>query len=62
MSKSGFWGSPGGEIVDPNDSEDVMDSLKNIFEDYNNYSIRSKLYAKANKWDRKIDQYEKFLK
>ena len=50
------------ELVDPNDNKDVMDSLKNIFKDYNNYSIRSKLYAKANKWDRKIDQYEKFLK
>ena len=51
-----------GEIVDPNDNKDVMDSLKNIFKDYNNYSIRSKLFAKANKWDRKIDQYEKFIK
>ena len=51
-----------GAIVDPNNNKDVMDSLKNIFMDYNNYSIRSKLYAKANKWDRKIDQYEQFIK
>ena len=50
-----------GELVNPNDIKEVIGALKNIFMDYNNYSSRSKAYAIDNKWEIKINQYEKYL-
>ena len=50
-----------GELVNPNNSKEIMASLKNILKDYDNYSTRSKSYANNNKWDSKIDQYEKLI-
>ena len=50
-----------GELVNPNDKEEVMRSLKNIFMDYDNYSFRSRNYAINNKWETKMNQYEKYI-
>ena len=50
-----------GELVNPNNIKEVIGSLKNIFMDYDNYVTRSKSYASMNKWDTKINQYEKFI-
>ena len=51
-----------GVLVNPNNCKEVIDSLKTIFNNYDNYSICSKSYAMDNKWDRKINQYEKYIK
>ena len=51
-----------GLLVNPNNYKEVVDSLKNIFKDYGSYSICSRSYAKDNNWDRRIDQYEKYIK
>ena len=50
-----------GELVNPNNVEEVMESLKNIFMAYDDYSHRSKTYAIDNKWEKRLDQYEKYL-
>ena len=50
-----------GELVDPYNIKEVIESLKNIFMDYDNYSIRSKSYAMDNKWDTKMNHYEKCI-
>ncbi len=50
-----------GELVNPHNIEDVIGALKSIFVDYNNYSAQSKAYAIKNKWETKINQYEKYI-
>ena len=47
--------------MNPNNIEEVMTSLKNIFVDYDNYSSRSKNYAIDNRWETKMNQYEKYI-
>ena len=50
-----------GELVDPNNIEEVIRALKNIFMDYNKYFIQSKAHAIDNKWEKRLDQYEKYF-
>ena len=50
-----------GELVNPNNIEEVIAAIKNIFKDYNKYFLRSKAYAIDNKWDTKMNQYEKYF-
>jgi len=50
-----------GELVNPDNIEEVMGALKNIFKDYDKYFSRSKAYAIENKWEKKINQYEKYF-
>ena len=50
-----------GELVNPNNIEEVIGSLKNIFINYDNYAARSKSYAMHNDWNVKMSQYEKFI-
>ena len=50
-----------GELVNPNKSEEVIGALKNIFMNYDRYFSQSKAYAIDNKWETKINQYEKYF-
>ena len=50
-----------GELVNPNNLEEVIIALKNIFMDYDKYFSKSKAHAIDNKWERKLDQYEKYF-
>ena len=50
-----------GELVDPNNIEEVIRALKNIFRDYNKYYAQSKAHAVDNKWEKRLDQYEKYF-
>ena len=50
-----------GKLVDPENYKEIIESLKQILENYNHYSICSKSHAKKNMWESKIDQYEKLL-
>ena len=48
-----------GELVNPNNILEVMGALKNIFMDYDKYFSRSKAFAFDNRWETKMNQYEK---
>ncbi len=50
-----------GKLVNPNSVVEVMGALKNIFMDYNKYFSRSKAYAIDNRWETKMNHYEKYL-
>ena len=50
-----------GELVDPCNREEVIRALKNIFMDYNKYFTQSKAHAIDNKWEKRLDQYEKYF-
>ena len=50
-----------GELVNPNNYQEIIASLKNILKSYGNYAMYSKSYANENNWKSKIDQYEKFI-
>ncbi len=50
-----------GELVNPDNIVEVMGALKNIFMDYDKYYSRSKAYAIDNRWETKMNQYEKYI-
>lgn len=50
-----------GKLVDPENYMEIIESLKQIFTNYNHYSVQSKSHAKKYTWENKIDQYEKLL-
>ena len=50
-----------GELVNSNNIEEVIRALKNIFMDYDKYFSRSRAYAIDNKWETKMNHYEKYL-
>ena len=50
-----------GRLVNPGNLLEVMGALKNIFIDYDKYFSRSKAYAIENRWETKMNHYEKYL-
>ena len=50
-----------GELVNPDNIVEVLRALKNIFIDYDKYFSRSKAYALDNRWETKMNSYEKYL-
>ncbi len=50
-----------GELVNPKNIDEVMGALKNIFMDYDKYFSRSRAYAIDNKWETKMNHYEKYI-
>ena len=50
-----------GELVNPNNLEQVIRALKNIFMDYDKYFSRSKAHAIDSNWETRLDQYEKYF-